>query len=96
MAKIIIKWGQFKEGYAFGPGSYSSTSRKVHLVASEPFNHTAACGVVTTATSEFATGWLCTTCAKALGIKSADEFGSCRRRRVPMGTRKRHGSTQDD
>jgi hypothetical protein len=72
--KIVIKWGQFKEGYAFGPGSYSSTSRKVHLVAQEPFNHIAACGVGTVATSEFSTGWLCTACAKELGIKTADDF----------------------
>lgn len=74
MKKIVIKWGQVKEGYVFGSGSYASNSRKKHLVAAEPFNTMAVCGVNTLGTSEFSTGWLCADCAKTLSIKTPDDF----------------------
>jgi hypothetical protein len=73
MARINIRWGHVKEGYLFGTNPNNRSDKK-HLVAAEPHNYTSACGIGVAGTSEFARGWLCAACAKAVDIKSPDDF----------------------
>lgn len=72
--KIEIKYGQYIEGYSFGVTSIRMNP--LHLIKQEPYNTNAVCGVGTGPGEpmEFTGGTLCPRCAKALGIKSADDF----------------------
>lgn len=75
MSAVTVKWGQSVDGYGWGRAGY--TGDRLHLVSwdNDPFDYEAVCGkVAITSPTQWASGSMCPSCAKATGVKSDEDF----------------------
>jgi hypothetical protein len=73
--KIEVKYGQSVDGYGWGRASVNGD--RLHLISwdNDPYTWTTMCGKGSVhAPMQWASGNVCPACARAVGLKSAEQF----------------------